>query len=82
MSALIDLADMPAKPGSKPPTNGLHSVSTGVVFFGQNNHQRSARTVDTVTCVNHGATLCTASIGGGKIWRCPTCNEGAFQVTR
>jgi hypothetical protein len=47
--------------------NGLTSVSEGKIFWTDNN---------LVTCKEHGACLCLNK--DRSIWRCPTCNEGAY----
>lgn len=56
--------------------NGLHSVSDGYVgFHVQGNGIRS------VWCKEHGAMLCVAVLEtGNRLYRCPTCNEGAVKV--
>ena len=53
-----------------------HSVARGKVFYGRRPGQAG---LDTVSCAEHGATLCVAKNEAGKLWRCPTCNEGAFE---
>jgi hypothetical protein len=35
--------------------------------------------LSTVCCREHGAMLCVAKNESGRIWRCPACNEGAFE---
>ncbi len=62
---LKDIKDMPNFKQSV--TNGLDSVSSGKVFFTKEN---------LVTCLTHGAMLCVSE--NRRIWRCPTCNEGAY----
>jgi hypothetical protein len=47
--------------------NGLTSVSEGKIFWTDNN---------LVTCKEHGACLCLNK--DRSIWRCQTCNEGAY----
>jgi hypothetical protein len=62
---IIDIADMPHfNPVVK---NGIHSVSKRKIFWTSNNY---------VTCKEHGARLCVSK--DRRIWRCPTCNEGAY----
>jgi hypothetical protein len=64
---LIDIKDMPDfNPLVK---NGLTSVSEGKIFWTDNNK---------VTCKEHGACLCLNS--DRSIWRCQTCNEGAYVI--
>jgi hypothetical protein len=64
---LIDIRDMPNfNPIVK---NGLISVSEGKIFWTENNK---------VTCKEHGACLCLNI--ERTLWRCPTCNEGAFVI--
>lgn len=62
---LIDIRDMPEfNPIVK---NGLASVSLGKIFWTEKN---------LVTCREHGACLCLNK--DRTLWRCPTCNEGAY----
>lgn len=64
---LIDIADMPDfNPVVK---NGLRSVTQDLIFWTKNNK---------VTCKEHGACLCLSQ--DRNIWRCPTCNEGAYVI--
>jgi hypothetical protein len=71
---LLDIAAMPAFDPKVP--NGATSVSDGLVFFGRNANQGG---MDTVSCVEHGAILCVSRLNeGGKLWRCPACNDGAY----
>jgi hypothetical protein len=64
---LIDIKDMPKfNPIVK---NGLTSVSTGKIFWTENNK---------VTCKEHGACLCLNK--DRNLYRCPTCNEGAYVI--
>jgi len=64
---LIDIKDMPDfNPTVK---NGLTSVSEGKIYWTENNK---------VTCREHGACLCLNK--NRTIWRCPTCNEGAYVI--
>ena len=62
---LVDIKDMPEfNPTVK---NGLTSVSEGKIVWTSNNK---------VTCREHGACLCLNM--DRSLWRCPTCNEGAY----
>lgn len=62
---LIDIKDMPNfNPVVK---NGLTSVSEGKIYWTEENK---------VTCREHGACLCLNK--DKTLWRCPTCNEGAY----
>jgi hypothetical protein len=64
---LIDIKDMPEfNPIVK---NGLTSVSTRLIYWTEQNK---------VTCKEHGACLCLNK--EKSIWRCPTCNEGAYVI--
>jgi hypothetical protein len=51
--ALRGLGDMPLRARSKPPTNGMDSVSRGLVFLKSD----SPGTSETPHCVHHGAML-------------------------
>jgi len=62
---IMDIAKMPSF--NPKVQNGVHSVSEKKVFWTDNNY---------VTCREHGACLCVSK--DRKIWRCPTCNEGAY----
>lgn len=75
---LLDIAEMPVLPGGKPPTNGLHSVSEGIARYGYVASWPWTRQVRTVTCEQHGAMNCVAVMDHGKLWRCLTCNQGAY----
>lgn len=89
MKQLIDIKDMP---GFNPMvTNGLDNVSKGEVYFGicrvgQYNGFREW-SLPTIVCDTHGAMLCVALTKSEdknmieKIWRCPTCNKGAYGLT-
>lgn len=71
---LLDIAEMPGFDPKVP--NGTTSITDGRIFWGRNEGQGG---LDTVSCVEHGAVLCVAELReGGKLWRCPACNEGAF----
>ena len=62
---LHDIKDIPNfNPNVK---NGLDSVSSGLVYWTDNN---------LVTCHRHGAMLCVNE--SRTIWRCPACNVGAY----
>lgn len=62
---VVDIADMPDfNPVVK---DGIRSVSEGKIAWTNQNY---------VTCVDHGA--CLAVNKDCTIWRCPTCNEGAY----
>jgi hypothetical protein len=62
---IVDIKNMPNfNPVVK---NGIESVSQGKVIWIDKN---------LVTCVKHGAMLCVTE--DRRIWRCPTCNEGAY----
>jgi hypothetical protein len=64
---LTNIKDMPEfNPIVK---NGLTSVSEGKIFWTNNN---------LVTCKEHGACLCLNK--DRTLWRCPTCNEGAYVI--
>ena len=88
MKQLIDIKDMP---GFDPTvTNGLDNVSKGEIYFGicrvrQYNGFREF-TEQTVVCDEHGAMLCVGINKSKddnmieKIWRCPACNRGAYEV--
>ena len=88
MKKLMDIKDMPNFDPIV--TNGLDNVSKGEVYFGicrvsQYNGFREF-TQPTIVCDDHGAMLCVAltkSDEGNmieKIWRCPACNKGAFEI--
>ena len=88
MKMIMDIKDMPNFNPAVP--NGLDNVSKGEVYFGicrawQYNGFREL-SIPTIVCDDHGAMLCVAltkSEDGNmaeKIWRCPTCNKGAFEV--
>ena len=62
---LFDIKDMPNF--NPVATNGIDSVSKRRVFWTKKN---------LVTCRKHGAMLCVSE--SRTIWRCPTCNEGAY----
>lgn len=47
--------------------NGANSVSQNIIYWTDRNK---------VTCREHGACLCVSP--DRKIWRCATCNEGAY----
>jgi len=49
--------------------NGTKSVSGGKITWTKENK---------VTCVDHGACLCVSE--DRSIWRCATCNEGAYVI--
>jgi hypothetical protein len=72
---VLDIRDMPGFDPKVP--NGTDSVTGKRVYFGQP-RQASTMSIPTVCCADHGAMLCVAKNDAGKIWRCPTCNEGAF----
>lgn len=75
MHILTDIKNMPDFNSSVP--NGTDSVSKGLVFYGRNPDQGG---LATVSCTRHGAILCVAvHPNGAKIWRCPACNEGAYE---
>jgi len=59
--------------------NGQHSVTLRKVgYYLQDNGLR------VVACREHGAMLCVALLEKikGRIYRCPTCNEGAVAVRK
>lgn len=68
--------------------NGLDSVSTGKVYYGictTKEHNRGnwkCQTLPTIVCKDHGAMLCVGVDEDGKIWRCPACNEGAYETIK
>jgi hypothetical protein len=64
---LIDIKDMPNF--NTVVKNGLASISEGKIFWTENNK---------VTCKEHGACLCLNK--DQSIWRCSTCNEGAYVI--
>jgi hypothetical protein len=71
------ISDIETMPGFDPKVpNGAKSVSAGLIYRGL---PASGNGLETVCCAAHGAVLCVASNDAGKIWRCPACNEGAFQ---
>ena len=70
MSTLRDLREMPSRPGSKPPSNGMDSVSRGYVFVKSD----SDGLVPTPHCIHHGAMACV----GKGIWRGIVCGCGAW----
>ena len=79
MTLIPTLRDIRSMPGFNPQVpNGADSVSSGLVYFGQPKHETSELSLPTVCCVEHGAMLCVAKHEAGVLWRCPTCNEGAF----
>ncbi len=65
---IVDISEMPNYNPKVP--NGANSVSEGKVFWTDKNK---------VTCKEHGACLCVSP--DRKIWRCATCNEGAYLPT-
>lgn len=76
MTVLMDIADMPGF-NVDGPQNGIRSVSAGLVEFGA--EPRYWRSIPTARCVRHGACNCVARTKTGRIYRCPTCNEGAYR---
>lgn len=62
---IFDLREMPNL-NSAAGAHGLSSVSSGKVFWTENNK---------VTCASHGAMNKMSPDG---IWRCIMCNEGAY----
>jgi len=62
---LLDIKDMPNFNSAV--KNGVLSVSDGKIIWTEENY---------VTCIEHGACLCVNK--ERTIWRCPTCNEGAY----
>jgi len=59
--------------------NGQHSVTTRKV--GYHTQENGIRVV---ACREHGAMFCVALLKKikGRIYRCPTCNEGAVAVRK
>jgi hypothetical protein len=77
------LEDLEKHSDENAPNNGLRSISEGKVYFGhplQISRELLKYSVETVCCKEHGAMLCMARWKDGTMWRCPTCNEGAFKV--
>jgi len=80
---LQDIVDMPDFNSTV--EDGAHSVSEGKVkegYIATDEHNRifeCLNWVPTVYCISHGAILCVANNEKGKIWRCPACNEGAYE---
>ncbi len=62
---IFDLSKMPNY--NKTVINGVNSVTEGKIFWTDHNK---------VTCKIHGACLCVSP--DRTIWRCATCNEGAY----
>jgi len=62
---ILDIAEMPSY--NSKVKNGVWSVTELKVFWTDKNK---------VTCAEHGACLCVSA--DRKIWRCATCNEGAY----
>ncbi|MEK6830110.1 MAG: hypothetical protein AABY15_08400 [Nanoarchaeota archaeon] len=84
MRQLVNIKDMPGFDPSV--TNGLDNVSKGEVYFGicrvkQYNGFREF-SQPTIVCDDHGAMLCVGINEYGKIWRCPACNRGAYEVKK
>ena len=79
MKNIIDIKEMPNF--NSEVKNGLDNVSKGEVFFGKNDWMPEIA-VPTVCCIEHGAMLNVAETEKGYIWRCPTCNRGAFEIKR
>jgi len=75
---IIDIGKMPRFNAEV--MNGTDSVSKGKVFYGKNDWMPDFA-LETVCCEEHGAMLCFPFSEEGRIWRCPTCNEGAFELT-
>jgi hypothetical protein len=74
---LLDIADMPGF-NVDGPQNGIRSVTSGLIEWGTEDW--SSYSIPTVRCTRHGATNCVAKLAdGGSLWRCPTCNEGAYR---
>lgn len=84
---LVDIADMPGF-NVDGPQNGIRSVTAELIEWGSEYGTTTVwkdehRSIATVRCVLHGATNCVAVLGGGgKLYRCPTCNEGAYRPDR
>ncbi len=71
MQVVWTLLNVEAMPNRDPSVqNGLRSVTEGKVTVGI----PSSGGLQTIMCVKHGAMLRV----GEKLWRCPTCNEGAY----
>lgn len=78
MPILKDIKEMPGF--NSEVKNGISSVSEDKVFWGKLESDKVG--LDTVTCREHGACLCVAVTKQGRLYRCPTCNQGAFVIKR
>lgn len=81
---LLDIAKMPDF-NLDGPQNGVHSVSECLVYCGDTlpyDHPApvSQLAVPTINCVAHGAMNCVAKMSHGVLWRCLTCNVGAYEA--
>jgi hypothetical protein len=65
---LLNVEEMPNRDPAV--VNGLRSVTDGAVRWGR----PRLGGMETVICMRHGAMLRV----GEKLWRCPTCNVGAY----
>lgn len=81
---LMNIADMPDF-NVDGPQNGARSVTKNQVYYGDtwipDLHPGSSPSyaIPTVNCIAHGAMNCVTKMSHGVLWRCLTCNVGAYE---